>query len=43
MIVRWPGKVPAGIVSRKVWYFADVLPTAAALAGVPRLPPGSMA
>jgi arylsulfatase A-like enzyme len=34
MIVRWPGKVPAGQVSRQVWYFADVLPTAAALAGI---------
>jgi arylsulfatase A-like enzyme len=32
MIVRWPGKVPAGRVSNAVWYFADVLPTLAALA-----------
>ena len=32
MIVRWPGKVPAGSVSETVWYFADFLPTAAALA-----------
>lgn len=34
MIVRWPGKVPAGRVSDKVWYFADVLPTLGELAGV---------
>ena len=34
MIVRWPGKVPAPKTSRVVWYFADVLPTLAELAGV---------
>jgi len=34
MIVRWPGKVPAGRVSQAVWYFADVLPTLAELAAV---------
>jgi arylsulfatase A-like enzyme len=33
MIVRWPGKVAAGGVSDTVWYFADVLPTLAELAG----------
>ena len=34
MIVRWPGKVPAGRTNTDaVWYFADFLPTAAALAG----------
>jgi arylsulfatase A-like enzyme len=33
MIVRWPGKVPAGKVSDAVWYYADVLPTLAELAG----------
>ena len=33
MLVRWPGKVPAGAVSSQVWYFADFLPTAAELAG----------
>jgi len=32
MIVRWPGKVPAGAVSGAPWYFADFLPTAADLA-----------
>jgi arylsulfatase A-like enzyme len=32
MIVRWPDKVPAGVVSETVWYFADFLPTAAHLA-----------
>jgi arylsulfatase A-like enzyme len=34
MIVRWPGKVPAGKTSDAVWYFADVLPTLAELADV---------
>jgi arylsulfatase A-like enzyme len=33
MIVRWPGKIEAGSVSDVPWYFADVLPTAADLAG----------
>lgn len=33
MIVRWPGKVPAGRTSDHVWYFPDVLPTLAELAG----------
>jgi len=33
MIVRCPGRVPAGAVSDTVWYFADFLPTAADLAG----------
>lgn len=33
MIVRWPGKVPAGRTSDAVWTFADFLPTAAELAG----------
>jgi arylsulfatase A-like enzyme len=32
MIVRWPGRVPAGKSSDVPWYFADVLPTLAALA-----------
>lgn len=34
MIARMPGTVPAGVVSDTPWYFADVLPTAADLAGV---------
>jgi arylsulfatase A-like enzyme len=34
MIVRWPGRAPAGKTSDFAWYFADFLPTAAALAGV---------
>lgn len=33
MIVWGPGRVPAGRVSDDVWWFADFLPTAAALAG----------
>ena len=34
MIVRWPGKVPAGAISDFVWAFWDFLPTAAELADV---------
>jgi arylsulfatase A-like enzyme len=33
MIARWPGHVPAEQVSDQPWYFADVLPTLAAIAG----------
>jgi len=33
MVVRWPGKVPAGRVSDRVWAFWDVMPTLAELAG----------
>ena len=34
MIVRWPGRTPAGRTNNvTVWYFADFLPTAAAIAG----------
>jgi len=33
MIVRWPGTIKAGAVSDHVWYFADVMPTFAELAG----------
>ena len=39
MIARWPGKVPAGKTSNAVWYFADLLPSLAELAGA-RVPPG---
>ncbi|HPA46056.1 MAG TPA: arylsulfatase [bacterium] len=35
MVVRWPGKVPAGRVSEQVWAFWDVMPTLAELAGLP--------
>lgn len=38
-IVWWPGVVPAGRVSDEVIWFADFLPTAAALAGA-RVPAG---
>src|SRR5262245_10917967 len=34
LIARWPGKLPAGQVSDHVGSFADLLPTAAELAGV---------
>jgi len=33
MIARWPGKVPAGKTSNAPWYFADVMPTLADIAG----------
>jgi arylsulfatase A-like enzyme len=33
MIVRWPGKITPGTVSDARWYFADVMPTLADLAG----------
>jgi arylsulfatase A-like enzyme len=33
MIVRWPGKVAANTTNDTAWYFADVLPTVAELAG----------
>ncbi len=39
MIVRWPGRIEAGAVSEHVWYFADVMPTLAELAGA-EPPPG---
>lgn len=31
-IARWPGRIPAGAVSRAIWNFADFLPLAAELA-----------
>jgi len=34
MIVRWKGRIKPGVVSDLPWYFADVLPTFAELAGV---------
>lgn len=34
MIVRWPGKIKAGSVSNVPWYFPDVLPTLAEIAGI---------
>jgi len=33
MIVRWPGRVKAGVLSDLAWSFADVMPTFAELAG----------
>jgi arylsulfatase A-like enzyme len=35
MIVRWPGKIPAGEVSDQVWAAWDFLPTAAEIAHIP--------
>ena len=37
MLVRWPGKTPPGTVSNYVWSFWDVLPTLAAIVGLPAL------
>jgi arylsulfatase A-like enzyme len=39
MIARWPGRVPAGRVSREPWVFYDFMPTAAELCGA-RCPKG---
>jgi arylsulfatase A len=39
MVVRGPGRVPAGAESGQVWAFWDFLPTAAAIAGAEG-PPG---
>jgi len=33
-LVRWPGQVPAGVVSDHLGYFPDIMPTLAELAGV---------
>jgi len=35
MLARWPGKIAPGAVSDAPWAFWDLLPTAAAIAGVP--------
>jgi len=40
MIVRWPGRIKPGRISDHLWYFPDVLPTLAELAGVQ--PPGDI-
>jgi len=34
MVVRWPGKIKAGEENHLPWYFPDVMPTLAELAGV---------
>ena len=39
LLVRWPGRTPAGTVSDHPWAAWDLLPTLAELAGVPP-PPG---
>jgi arylsulfatase A-like enzyme len=38
-IVRWPGKVPAGVVTNEMLAAVDWLPTLAAMAGAPNLVP----
>jgi len=40
MIVWWPGTIQKGMKSDAIWYFADVLPTLADLAGIE--PPGNI-
>lgn len=34
MLIRWPGKIKPGVVSDFLWYFPDVMPTLAELAGL---------
>lgn len=34
MIVRWPGRIAPNSTNKHVWYFPDVMPTLAELAGV---------
>ena len=34
MIVRWPGRIEPDTTSDLIWYFPDVLPTAADIAGI---------
>ena len=34
MVARWPGKIKPGSVSDHPWYFPDVMPTLAEIAGV---------
>ncbi len=41
LIVRWPGRVPAGTVCEELTTMMDLLPTLASLAGAP-LPPGKL-
>jgi arylsulfatase A-like enzyme len=36
MIARWPGVIPAGETRDDPWYFADLLPTLAEIAGLPQ-------
>ena len=38
MAVCWPGRIPPGRVSDRLWYFPDLMPTLAELAGVPPPP-----
>ena len=33
MICSWPGRIPSGMVSDQVWYYADFLPTVADITG----------
>lgn len=34
MIAHWPGKIPAGLVSDQVWYYADFMATVADVVGL---------
>lgn len=38
MIVRWPGRAPAGVTSQYIGYLPDMMPTLSELAGVPPAP-----
>lgn len=42
MFARWPGTIPAGVREDLVFYFPDMMPTLAELAGASRLLPGNI-
>jgi len=42
MIVRWPGRIKPGTVSDLPWYFPDVMPTLAELAGAAKHVPADI-
>ena len=42
MIARWPGKVKPGTISSLPWYFPDVMPTLAELAGATKHVPAGI-
>ena len=39
MVARWPGKIKPGTLSNHPWYFPDIMPTLAEIAGVSKQVP----